>query len=653
MASVTIKFKRGYSFEWEDRNPILSLGEPGLERDTGLFKIGDGSTRWNDLAYSVGEGGGLPGPEGPEGPEGPQGPQGIQGPRGLTGPAGSIGPTGPEGPEGPIGLTGSTGAQGPQGIQGTQGIQGPSGTGEAGDQGPAGPQGDPGPAGADGEPGPQGPQGIQGVQGPAGVDGADGAEGPEGPQGPTGAQGAQGSAGADGSQGPTGAQGATGPTGAKGLNWRGVYSGAAAYAVDDGVIHQGSAYKVSNAPLAAGELAPGGSPAAVTVPYPGNGGPISAQLIGTAAPATSKSPGPDYYFTGPTYYRVNGTPGQSITITPAGGQIYVFYGYVNPISSGPTSAPVTFVMGAQGYVGIEVHPSVTSVTVTGGATAGQGIWEMLASKGDVGPAGPAASGQLYQSHQADAALSSYTTNTGVSASVDATKLTKTVAVGSSGQAEVELTYGRLDNIPTFDLFVDGVNKGRRVPGNASGGEGSIKWIFTGLTPGNHTFDLQWWIASGTATLYRSVINALTFTIRDPTLLGPKGDTGDTGTVFTRSSTDKVTASIADGVTETSALVLHPSVRLFKVATSRAARVRIYATAAQRTADAARPIGTDPIGNHGLLFEFVTSADILSYTLTPAVDLTADGSDSTYYVSVTNLSGATGVVTTTFYYVRTE
>ena len=113
-----------------------------------------------------------------------------------------------------------------------------------------------------------------------------------------------------------------------------------------------------------------------------------------------------------------------------------------------------------------------------------------------------------------------------------------------------------------------------------------------------------------------------------------------------------TASLASNANEESALVFHPSFRMYKVVTDRAARIRIYATLAQRIADSGRPIGVDPVGNHGLLFELVTSSDILSYTLSPVVDLVADNEEATYYTSVTNLSAVTGAVTTIFYYVRT-
>lgn len=48
--------------QWQVNNPILEDGEMGIERETRQFKIGDGSTPWNDL-----EPGGLSGPPGPAG----------------------------------------------------------------------------------------------------------------------------------------------------------------------------------------------------------------------------------------------------------------------------------------------------------------------------------------------------------------------------------------------------------------------------------------------------------------------------------------------------------------------------------------------------------------------------------------------------------
>jgi hypothetical protein len=73
-----IILRRDGSSNWESQNPVLLLGEPGYETDTGKFKIGDGSSMWSDLNYYIGATGGT-------------------GSTGVTGPTGSIGVTGPTG----------------------------------------------------------------------------------------------------------------------------------------------------------------------------------------------------------------------------------------------------------------------------------------------------------------------------------------------------------------------------------------------------------------------------------------------------------------------------------------------------------------------------------------------------------------------------
>jgi len=49
------RFQRGSANRWTEVNPILGAGEPGVEIDTGLFKIGDGYTAWVDLDYYLTE----------------------------------------------------------------------------------------------------------------------------------------------------------------------------------------------------------------------------------------------------------------------------------------------------------------------------------------------------------------------------------------------------------------------------------------------------------------------------------------------------------------------------------------------------------------------------------------------------------------------
>jgi hypothetical protein len=52
-AITTIQLRRGTSAQWGASNPILAAGEFGWESDTGEFKIGNGSTRWDILPYWI------------------------------------------------------------------------------------------------------------------------------------------------------------------------------------------------------------------------------------------------------------------------------------------------------------------------------------------------------------------------------------------------------------------------------------------------------------------------------------------------------------------------------------------------------------------------------------------------------------------------
>lgn len=49
-----IEFRRDTAAEWTARDPVLALGEPGYERDTGSRKIGDGVHSWTALPYDLG-----------------------------------------------------------------------------------------------------------------------------------------------------------------------------------------------------------------------------------------------------------------------------------------------------------------------------------------------------------------------------------------------------------------------------------------------------------------------------------------------------------------------------------------------------------------------------------------------------------------------
>lgn len=179
-----IQFRNDTAANWASANPILAIGEMGIELDTDQFKIGNGVSNWNSLPY-----GGLQGDAGQFTISSSNPPSGAQtgdawfnsetgqiyiyydgywteSASSNVGPVGPTGPTGPIGPLGPTGPIGSTGPTGPQGIQGVTGPQGVIGT-----TGPTGPRGITGPTGPQGVQGVQGERGATGPTGPAGVSG--------------------------------------------------------------------------------------------------------------------------------------------------------------------------------------------------------------------------------------------------------------------------------------------------------------------------------------------------------------------------------------------------------------------------------------------------------------------------------------------------
>jgi hypothetical protein len=107
--------RRDTAANWTSNNPTLAAGEIGLETDTAKYKMGDGATAWNTLAYAYTAG--AAGATGPTGPIGATGPTGVVGPTGVTGPIGVTGPTGPIGVTGPTGVSGPTGATGAGGVE--------------------------------------------------------------------------------------------------------------------------------------------------------------------------------------------------------------------------------------------------------------------------------------------------------------------------------------------------------------------------------------------------------------------------------------------------------------------------------------------------------------------------------------------------------
>lgn len=51
--AVRFQLRRDTAANWATANPVLALGEPGVETDTLKVKVGDGATAWNSLGYSI------------------------------------------------------------------------------------------------------------------------------------------------------------------------------------------------------------------------------------------------------------------------------------------------------------------------------------------------------------------------------------------------------------------------------------------------------------------------------------------------------------------------------------------------------------------------------------------------------------------------
>lgn len=124
----------------------------------------------------------------------------------------------------------------------------------------------------------------------------------------------------------------------------------------------------------------------------------------------------------------------------------------------------------------------------------------------------------------------------------------------------------------------------------------------------------------------------------------------------RQETTKTTPSMSPGSEVYTSVDLAVGFRLHRLTTDIPARVRLYATGGAMVADALRPVGTDPVGNHGLICEFVTTETVSTLIASPMVDGASMGSppSETYALAVQNLSDSvTGTVSVTFAWVQTE
>lgn len=124
--------------------------------------------------------------------------------------------------------------------------------------------------------------------------------------------------------------------------------------------------------------------------------------------------------------------------------------------------------------------------------------------------------------------------------------------------------------------------------------------------------------------------------------------GGGGSALSRADLTFTTASLANDAAETGTANLGKSFIPLRVTVDRPCRVQFYQTGAARTADAARPAGSDPTGEHGVILDcvFVTGNLVLDIIDPPAGFCgEAVVSDAIPY-RVTNQSGAASTVQVT-------
>jgi hypothetical protein len=126
-----------------------------------------------------------------------------------------------------------------------------------------------------------------------------------------------------------------------------------------------------------------------------------------------------------------------------------------------------------------------------------------------------------------------------------------------------------------------------------------------------------------------------------------------GSMPQRGTVSKTTASLAAGASEAGTIDLGRSYRLMTISTSAPARVRLYTTTAKRDADAARALGTDPTGDHGLMLEVASTPTVLAMDLSPTVDGFTTGGSTAVPYTVTNASGSAAAIAVSFLWIRCE
>jgi hypothetical protein len=219
------------------------------------------------------------------------------------------------------------------------------------------------------------------------------------------------------------------------------------------------------------------------------------------------------------------------------------------------------------------------------------------------------------------------------------------ALGIDGDFYLRTTNGDVYERAAGVYSVVANIKGATGTAGAAGSNGAVWRTGSGAPSDGTGVDGDFYLRSSNGDVYLRA--AGTYTV----VANIKGATGAAGADATVTRADVVvtTASIADAAEVTGTVALGRSFFLLRIAADKPCRVRLYSTAAARTADASRPVGQDPSGEHGIIADFNLVTGNLAFDCAPVpVGANLEGSLSANIpYAIQNKSGSTGTVQVTF------
>lgn len=164
-----------------------------------------------------------------------------------------------------------------------------------------------------------------------------------------------------------------------------------------------------------------------------------------------------------------------------------------------------------------------------------------------------------------------------------------------------------------------------------------------------------WVAADTAptlaikdegNLLTSEANSLNFTGAGVTATNSNGAiTVSVPNSTSEGAVSQTTAVLSPNLSEQAELTLGRANVILRLASNRACRVRFYLNNSYRASDASRPLGVDPVGEHGVLLEIVTNNINSTIDCAPLPIVASSNSGSNLIpITITNLDQTAGSVT---------